>query len=200
MPANSLLSRVPAAPLVPPLIERTLGPGWRCVPDAVIRAHGEAGPVDLVALHPRAGVVLAAFVAAGEEASPDEAVAAFRAMLAELDFVRRFRGRVKVAALVVEPARRHRLAAAIREAAGALPDAPPEPGWVEWLAQELAPGRAADAPRLGAPDEPILPPLAPPPKRRSPRLRSLWRAAAVLAALTFVLLALELWRRGAAIS
>ena len=57
MPPDSLITS--AAPATS-LLERTLGPDWRCLADAVIRAGGESGPVDLVALHPRLGVVLVA--------------------------------------------------------------------------------------------------------------------------------------------
>jgi hypothetical protein len=81
VPPDSLVTSVAPATS---LIERTLGPDWRCLADAVIRAGGESGPVDLVALHPRLGVVLVAFLDDDEEASPDEAVAALRAHAARV--------------------------------------------------------------------------------------------------------------------
>ena len=141
-----------AAAPVPSLLERTLGPDWRCLPDAVIRAGGEAGPVDLVALHPRLGVVLVALLAAGEEASPEEAVAALRSMLRELGCAERFPGQLNVAATILEPDRRARLAESIRAAAGDGPEAPAAEGWVDWLAEHLtaAPPKP-ERPRLVAP-------------------------------------------------
>jgi hypothetical protein len=124
----------------------------------MIRAGGEAGPVDLAALHPRLGVVLVAFVDAGEEASPEEAVAAFRTMLEEIGFAGRFPGRLNVAAITLGPNRRARLAEAIRAAAGDGPESPAADDWIGWLALRLAePLPTPDLPRLVAPhraDEP----------------------------------------------
>ena len=171
MPPDSLAT--PVAPATS-LLERTLGPDWRCLPDAMIRAGGESGPVDLVALHPRLGVVLVAFLDDGEEASPDEAVAALQAMLREFGCAARFPGTLNAAAIALEPARRARLAEAIRAAAGDGPETPPPEGWLDWLAQRLTtalserpPSQAesaaepaleteAELPRLVAPRERIL--------------------------------------------
>src|ERR1700722_6157371 len=74
-------------------------PVWRWLADAVIRADGEEGPVDLVALHPARGVALIAFLDEGQEASPDEAREAFRTMLRDEGLPRRFPGELPIVAL-----------------------------------------------------------------------------------------------------
>jgi hypothetical protein len=171
-------------------LEQALGDDWRLVPDAVIRVKDEAGTVDLAALHPRRGAVLVAFVADGEEASPEEAVTAFRAMLGGLGFAERFPGTLKVAALALGPKARARIAEAIRTAAGEPCEAPPEPLWVAWLARRLA----ADAtplrlPHLDAPREPIMP--------RPPARPRTWPLTFACLAAAFVLAGYALYARSA---
>jgi hypothetical protein len=152
---------VPSEPDSPlPLLERALGPNWRCLTDAELRADGESGPIDLVALHPRHGVVLVALLKNGETATPGEASAAFAAMLRELDIAKHHPGEIKVAALAQEMGRRDSLAEAIREAAGEASESPPDPAWMAWLMERLAPPAKPEL-RLVAPspdsDEPSLP-------------------------------------------
>lgn len=134
-------------------------PGWRCLPDAVIRAYGEAGPVDLAALNPACGVALIAFLDDGQEASPDEAREALRAMLREEGMPRRFPGELPVVALPVPRAARAQLAGIVAHAFSGLPAPTLAPGWVDWLAERLAPERPAAAP--------VAPPL-PAPRRDEP--------------------------------
>src|SRR5260221_10869501 len=64
------------APSAPALI-----PGWRCLPGAVIRAGGEAGPGDLAAPHSPPRVAPIAFPHEREEANPEEACDPPRTML-----------------------------------------------------------------------------------------------------------------------
>ena len=133
-------------------------PGWRCLPDAVIRAHGEEGPVDLAALHPARGVALIAFLEEGQLASPEEARDALRAMLDDEGLPRRFPGELPIVALPVSHSARVRLAATVEQAFSGLSAPTLPPGWVEWVAERLAAKRPAVAPaiRLLAPrrDEP----------------------------------------------
>jgi hypothetical protein len=149
-----------ARPLSARIADR-LGPSWRCVADAVIRAWGEEGRVDLAALHPERGVVLLGFVEDGDEASPASAVEAFRAMLQDEGFAARFPGHLPVVALTAPPAMRARLAERV-EAAFADGERPTvAPGWVDWLEARLDPGAPATAegtaPRLVAPPRDEVP-------------------------------------------
>lgn len=140
--------REPAAP--------ALIPGWRCLPNATVRAYGEEGFVDLIALKPTRGVALIALLDAGEEASPEEARAAFRAMLADEGFADAFPGELPVVALAEPRAAADRLGAAVERAFAELPRPSVAGDWEEWLAERLAPARPTAAaepprPRLVAP-------------------------------------------------
>lgn len=130
--------------------------GWRCVPNATIRAYGEEGFVDLIALKPARGVALIALLDADEEASPEEARAAFRAMLADEGFADAFPGELPVVALAEPRAAADRLGAAVERAFAELPRPSVAGDWGEWLAERLAPVPPAVAaepprPRLVAP-------------------------------------------------
>lgn len=133
-------------------------PGWRCLPGALIRAHGEEGPVDLAALHPARGVALIAFLEEGQVASPDEARDALRAMLDDEGLPRHFPGELPIVALLVSQTARARLAATVEHAFSDMPAPTLLPGWVDWVAERLTAKRPATAPalRLVAPrrDEP----------------------------------------------
>jgi hypothetical protein len=134
-------------------------PGWRCVPQAKIRADGEEGFVDLAALNPTRGVALVALLEPDEEASPEEARAALRRMLAEEGFEQRFPGELPVVALTQRRAEADQLATAVETAFNALPRPGVAEDWVDWLAERLAPKPAAaepPRPQLVAPprDEP----------------------------------------------
>jgi hypothetical protein len=148
-------------PLAPTLI-----PGWRCISPAIVRAAGEEGFIDLVALHPARGVALVALLDADEEASPDEACAAFRAMLAEAGFAARFRGELPVVAVAERRSAAERLAAAVERRFAPLPRLTLDPDWVEWVAAQLGPSPVADAPAIiverveAPPRPPALPPRA----------------------------------------
>ena len=100
---------------VPPPVLAPL-PGWRCVSRAVIRAFGEEGPVDLAALRTEHGVALIAFLAPGEEASPDEARNALRAMLHDEGFEEQFAGELPIVALTVAYGDRAHLAETVERA------------------------------------------------------------------------------------
>lgn len=136
-------------------------PGWRCLRRAVVRAEGEEGFIDLVALHPARGAALIALLQPGEEASPEEARAAFRTMLDEAGFAARFSGELPVVALAAGPSEADQLAAAVERSFAALPRLNLAEDWVDWLAERLTPA-PADAepprPRLVAPvrDEVVL--------------------------------------------
>jgi len=134
-------------------------PGWRCVPQAKIRADGEEGFVDLAALNPTRGVALVALLEPDEEASPEEARAALRRMLEEEGFEQRFPGELPVVALTQRRDEADQLATAVETAFDTLPRPCVAEDWVDWLAERLAPKpAAAEAPRpqLVAPprDEP----------------------------------------------
>jgi len=135
-------------------------PGWRCLPGAVIRAHGEEGPVDLAVLHPARGVALIAFLDEGQEASPEEARNALRTMLRDEGLQRRFPGELPIVALPVPRAAHAQLAVTVEHAFSGMPAPTLPPGWVDWLAERLAAARPSTAPtasRLLAPrrDEPM---------------------------------------------
>jgi hypothetical protein len=130
----------------------TLIPGWRCVSPAIVRAGGEEGFIDLVALHPARGVALIALLDAGEEASPEEAHAAFRTMLDEAGFAARFPGELPVLALAECRAEADQLAASVERRFAALPRPTLGAEWVDWVADRLMPSAAEPAalPRLTA--------------------------------------------------
>jgi hypothetical protein len=133
-------------------------PGWRCLTGALIRADGEEGPVDFAALHPARGVALIAFLDDGQEASPEEAREALQVMLRDEGLSRRFPGELPIVALPVPHGARARLAATVEHAFLGMPAPTLPSGWVDWVAERLAPKRTAGAPvlRLLAPrrDEP----------------------------------------------
>lgn len=158
-------------------------PGWRCLPGALIRAHGEEGPVDLAALHPARGVALIAFLEEGQEASPEEARDALQVMLRDEGLSRRFPGELPIVALPIPHSARARLAATVEHAFSGMPAPTLPPGWVDWLAERLAAKRPAAVPalRLLAPrrDEPtpdkvfsalLLTPVTEPATTAVPRL------------------------------
>lgn len=129
----------------------TLIPGWRCVSPAIVRAGGEEGYIDLVALHPARGVALIALLDAGEEASPEEAHTAFRTMLDDAGFPLRFSGELPVLALAERRAEADQLAATVERRFAALPRPSLSADWVEWVAARLVPPvAAAPLPRLVA--------------------------------------------------
>lgn len=133
-------------------LARALGRDWRCLADAVVRAWGEEGRVDVVALHPARGVALLGLVEEGEEASPGEAAEAFRVMLRDDGFERRFPGHLPVVALTSSPTAGGPLAEAIRAAFDDVPPSTVAAGWLDWVAQRLDPSPvvpAAAAPAAG---------------------------------------------------
>ncbi len=135
-------------PLPPALL-----PGWRAIPHAIVRARGEEGYIDLVALHPQKGVALLAFLEKDEVADPDAAREAFADMLREAEFAQHFPGSLPIVALALsapaEDIDRRLERAFAAERAPALP-----PGWVEWVEGRLAPA--------------ALPALEPPPRLAAP--------------------------------
>lgn len=139
MPDSSPAAPAPPtdpAPLLAPL-GAALGAEWRCLANAVIRAWGEGGRVDIVALHPRRGVALVGLIEEGEEASPEGAVAAFRAMLAEMGFAARFSGELGVVALTAAPGERDGLAKAIGAAFDRAAPSTAAAGWLDWIVRQL---------------------------------------------------------------
>lgn len=145
-------------PLPPALL-----PGWRAIPHAVIRARGEEGYIELVALHPQKGVALFAFLAKNEVADPEAAREAFAAMLGEAGFAQHFPGSLPIVALALS-APADDLDRRLERAFAAEPAPTVASGWVEWLAERLAPAAttAAALPRLVAPlrdEDPPPPPM-----------------------------------------
>jgi hypothetical protein len=148
-----------ATPSVAPVSVSAAMPVWRWLADAVIRADGEEGPVDLVALHPARGVALMAFLDDGQEASPDEAREALRTMLRDEGLPRRFPGELPIVALPVPRTARKQIAVTVEQAFAGLAAPTLSDGWVDWIAERLTAERtrpAVAAPRLVAPvrDEP----------------------------------------------
>jgi hypothetical protein len=154
----------------PPSTERreppppALIPGWRCFERAEFRAEGETGFVDLAALHVRRGVALVAMLEPNEEASPEEARAAFRAMLQEAEFDKRFPGELPVVALAIRRADAEQLAASVERAFASLTPPSVAEDWVDWLGERLSPPAepALPQPRLVAPPREDIAPEAPP--------------------------------------
>jgi hypothetical protein len=153
--------------------------GWRCISRATIRAYGQEGYVDLVALHPSRGVALVAFLREGEEASPDEACEAFRVMLRDAGIDKRFPGVLPVVASLVPSASAGHLEELIERAFGVEPAPTAPPGWVEWIAELLGPTRPKDtapvplrlvapAPNEAAPEMPSAAVLLRAPSRTEP--------------------------------
>jgi hypothetical protein len=167
-----ILDRPDTPAAVSTALGEALGRRWRVVADAVVRVAGEEGSVDLAVLHPRHGIALVGFVAQGEEASPEEAVAAMRAMLAELETARRFSGEIAVVPVIVplglakSEAAGKKLAAIIQ---GIFADAPPTSavaGWVDPVVEALSSGvKLGDAGESAAGG---LPKLVVPPRDDEP--------------------------------
>jgi hypothetical protein len=120
-------------PLPPALL-----PGWRAIPHAIVRAQGEEGYVDLLALHPQKGVALLAFLEKDEVADTNAAREAFAAMLAEAEFARLFPGSLPIVALAIS-APADNLDQELERAFAAEPAPTIPPGWVEWLEGRIAP-------------------------------------------------------------
>lgn len=150
-------------------------PGWHCIANAVIRAHGEEGPIDLLALKPECGVALVGFLEPGQEASTEEAHDAFRTMLRDLGFEQRFSGELPIVALALP---RGSVAALPRTIGAAFASTSPPSlpdGWVDWLVERLNPAAAPapPAPLLEMAISAMSPPAAAAPLEASHR-RSSW--------------------------
>jgi hypothetical protein len=135
-------------PLPPALL-----PGWRAIPHAIVRARGEEGYIDLVALHPQKGVALLAFLEKDEVADTEAAREAFTEMLREAEFAQQFPGSLPIVALALtapaDDLDRWLERAFAAERAPAL-----SPEWVEWLEARLTPApppTIEPPPRLAAP-------------------------------------------------
>jgi hypothetical protein len=144
-------------PLPPALL-----PGWRAIPHSIVRAGGEEGYIDLIALHPQKGVALLAFLHKDEVADTDAARAAFADMLREAEFAQHFPGSLTIIALALS-APADDLDRRLERAFAAEPAPTLPPGWVAWLEGRLAPAAPAKTeppPRLAAPirDEDAPPP------------------------------------------
>src|SRR5260370_16070418 len=129
-------------------------PGWRCLPRAGIRAHGEEGPGDLAALHPARRVALIAFLDDAQEATPQQARDALRTMLRDEGLQREFPGELPAVALAAPRAARAPLAATIEHAFSGMAAPTLPAAWVDWLVERLAAERYSTppgAPRLLAP-------------------------------------------------
>ncbi len=140
-------------------------PGWHCIANAVIRAYGEEGPVDLLALKAGRGAALVGFLEPGQEASAEEAAEAFRTMLRDLGFEQRFPGELPVVALAVPRESASALAQTIEAAFASTPWPSLPAGWVEWIVERLDPAaRPAPAPtrEAAARASEFLPPLETP--------------------------------------
>ncbi|HEV2549472.1 MAG TPA: hypothetical protein VGU20_19295 [Stellaceae bacterium] len=135
-------------PLPPALL-----PGWRAIPHAIVRARGEEGYIDLVALHPQKGVALLAFLEKDQIADTDAAREAFADMLRETEFAQHFPGSLPILALALS-APADDLDQRLERAFAAEPVPTIPPGWVKWLEGRLipaAPPRTESLPRLVAP-------------------------------------------------
>jgi hypothetical protein len=86
-------------------------------------------------------VALIAFLAPGEEAGPDEARKALRAMLHDEGFEEQFAGELPIVALTVAYGDRAHLAETLERAFRSAPAPTVPQGWVEWIAERLSPNR-----------------------------------------------------------
>lgn len=155
-------------------LARELDRSWRLYRDRMVRAGGEEGRIDLVLVNPRVGVALLGIVEDAEEATPEDAVAAFRTMLAEHGFAARFPGHLPVVALVVAPSDRSDLRTRIEAAFSVLPRIGiTEDAWVGRIAALIeAPDREPAASRsAAAPTAPI--------RLRPPSREEAWQVGAV---------------------
>ncbi len=158
------------------LLARRLDDSWQIAHGATIRAGGESGRVEFVLLHRQRGVALVGLIENGDEADPEAAVAAMRAMLRDLGFERRFPGHLPVVALALTPSETDRAVDLIDRAfaeSAAAPAGVSDPGWVDWLAARLgdAPDAEADGTvaSVAAPSQPAAPSL------RAPSREDAWR-------------------------
>lgn len=167
-----ILDRPDTPAAVAAALGEALGRRWSVIPDAIVRVAGEEGSVDLAVLHPRRGVALVGFIAQGEEASPEEAAAAMRAMLAELEIASRFPGEIAVVPVIAplglakSEVAGKKLAAIIQEAFADAPPTSAAAGWVDPVTEALSPGaKVGDAKESAAGG---LPQLVAPPRDDEP--------------------------------
>jgi hypothetical protein len=126
-------------------LARDLDAGWSVIHDCEVRAGGENGAIEFVLVHRMFGLALLGVAEPDEEADPDSAVAAMRAMLGEIGFFRRFPGRLAIAAATLPPRDETNLRATLERAFAALPASTiADPTWTEWLIMRLT-GRAPAA-------------------------------------------------------
>ena len=126
-------------------LERALDAGWTVIHDCEVSAHGETGTIDFVLIHRGFGVALLG-LAEPDDADPEHAVSAMRAMLDANGFSRRFPGRLAVAALTLPPDDKRDPRAAVEAAFAALPpSAIADPTWADWLIERLKPQAGAKA-------------------------------------------------------
>jgi hypothetical protein len=154
-------------------LARDLDAGWSVIHDCEVRAGGETGAIEFVLVHRMFGLALLGVAEPDEEADPDSAVAAMRAMLGEIGFFRRFPGRLAIAAATLPPRDETNLRATVERTFAALPaSAIADPTWTEWLIMRLtgrAPAAAASDRAAGAAMKGV--------RLRAPERDEAWRLA-----------------------
>lgn len=149
-------------------------PGWHCIANAVIRAHGEEGPIDLMAVKPECGVALVGFLESGQEASTEEARDAFRTMLRDLGFEQRFPGELPIVALALPRGSVAALPRMIDAAFDATSPPSLADGWVEWLIERLDPAAVPAQPAPSTATTAAMPLPAGAPLLEASHRRSSW--------------------------
>jgi hypothetical protein len=120
-------------------LQRRLDERWWVFHDRTIEAHGEAGRLDFVVLHPDRGIALVAVVGTGEEVAEGAARDAMAEMLASRGFAAVFGGVPAIVVASIDPARLDAVDETLDAAFDAAPSVPlSDPDWVEWVADLLA--------------------------------------------------------------
>lgn len=160
-------------------LSRELGPGWSVIHDCEVHAYGEAGTIEFVLVHAGFGLALLGIAEPGEEADPELAVTAMRAMLAEIGFGRRFRGEIAIVAKTLRPDAPGELSNIVEGLfAGCKTGTIADPTWPEWLIERLVSKTGQpSAPGLAAPRRERHAPATPAPRLRAPAREEAWRVS-----------------------
>ena len=118
---------------------KALDDDWIVLEGVTIETAEESGRVDFVLLNDRLGIVVAAALAPGEEASVEEGALALRAMLDQRGVSRGFGGAVPIVGLALDPAGLRDPETVLRRAFDPEPPLTAERGWSRRVAALLAP-------------------------------------------------------------
>jgi hypothetical protein len=120
-------------------LKRELDDRWWVFYDRTIVAHGEAGRIDFVLVHPARGIALLAVAGEDVEIAEEPAREAMRDMLTGAGFQDLFGSVPAISVLRADPIRLDGLGSRVDDAFATSPPATPgDRDWVEWVADRLS--------------------------------------------------------------